>query len=105
MLRGVSLIVQSTFRDGLSFDPVSLCQNRLPAPEVNVGWGQVFQALMVSLMIVVIDEGADLLFQIAGQRDPWTPCPRGSSLVIFTPTPQFSVCPTSDLLFATCSSL
>ncbi len=68
MLRSVSLIVQTTFRDSLSFDPFSFCQNRLPAPEVNVGWRQVFQALMVSLMIVVIDEPLDLLFQIAGQE-------------------------------------
>ena len=68
MLRSVSLIVQTTFRDSLSFDPFSLCQNRLPAPEVNVGWRQVFQALMGSLMIVVIDEPLDVLFQIAGQE-------------------------------------
>ena len=68
MLRGVSLIVQTTFRDSLSFDPVSFCQNRLPAPEVNVGWRQIVQALMVSSMVVVIDEHLDLLFKIAGQE-------------------------------------
>ena len=62
MLRSVSLIVQTTFRDSLSFDPFSFCQNRLPAPEVNVGWRQVFQALMVSLMIVVIE--------VASKSDP-----------------------------------
>jgi len=40
----------------------------LPAPEVNIGWRQVLQALMVSLVIVVIDERLDLLFQITGEE-------------------------------------
>ena len=66
MLRGVSLIVQTTFRDGLSFDPFSFCEYGLPASEVNIGRRQVFQALMISPMIVVIDERLDLLFQIIG---------------------------------------
>jgi hypothetical protein len=38
----------------------------LPAAEVNIGWRQVLQALMVSLMVVVIDERLDLLFKITG---------------------------------------
>ena len=37
-------------------------------PEVNIGRGQVFQAFMVSLMIVVIDERLDLLFKITRQK-------------------------------------
>jgi hypothetical protein len=36
----------------------------LSAPEVNIGWRQVFQALMVPLVVVVIDERLDLLFKI-----------------------------------------
>ena len=65
MLGGVSLIVQTTFRDGLSFDPFSLGQYWLAASKVDVGRCQVFQAFMVSLMIVVIDERLDLFFQSA----------------------------------------
>ena len=65
MLRGVPLLVQTTFRDGLSFDVFSLCQYRLSAAEVNISWRQVFQALMVSLVIIVIDERLDLLLKIA----------------------------------------
>jgi hypothetical protein len=38
----------------------------LPTPKVDVGWRQIFQALMVSLMVVVIDERLDLLFKITG---------------------------------------
>ncbi len=53
--------------DGLSFDPLSLFQNGLAASEVDVGRGEVFQALVVAMMVVVIDEGVDLLPEIAGQ--------------------------------------
>ena len=60
------LKVQPTLRDGPILDPFSFCQNRLPTSEVNIGRRQVFQALMVSLVIVVIDERLDLLFKIAG---------------------------------------
>ena len=66
MLRGVSLVVQTTFRDGPLLSPFSFVQYRLPTPEVNIGRGQVFQALMVSPMIVMIDERLDLLFKVAG---------------------------------------
>ena len=40
----------------------------MSAPELNVGWRQIFQALMISLMIVVIDERLDLLFKVAKQE-------------------------------------
>ena len=68
ILRAVPLIVQSTFRDDLSFDPFSFRQNRIFTPEVDVSRGQVLQALMVSPTIVVIDEHLDLLFKIARQK-------------------------------------
>jgi len=68
MLRGVSWIVRATSRDGPFLDPFSFRQNRLTASEVNIGWGQVFQALMVSLMIVVIDERLDRFFKITGEK-------------------------------------
>ena len=68
MLRGVPLVVQTTCRDGLSFDAFSLCQYRLSAAEINISWRQVFQALMVSLMVIVIDERLDLPFKIAGEE-------------------------------------
>ena len=64
MLRGVPLVVQTTFRDCVLFDPFSFRQNRLTTPEANIRRGQVFQAFMVSLVVVVIDERLDLLFKI-----------------------------------------
>ena len=36
------------------------------ASKVGVGWSYVADALVVALVVVVIDEGADLVFEIAG---------------------------------------
>ena len=52
---------------GLSFDPFSLFQDGLAAPEVDIGRGEVLQALVVSSVVVMLDEGVDLLPEIAGQ--------------------------------------
>ncbi len=56
---------QAPVFDGLSFDPLSLFQNGLPAPEIDIGRCEVLQALVVASVIVVIDEGIDLLTEIA----------------------------------------
>ena len=53
--------------DGLLFDPFSLSQDGLAAPEVDISRGEVLQALVVSSVVVVLDEGVDLLPEIAGQ--------------------------------------
>ena len=53
--------------DCLLFDPFSLSQNGLAAPEVDISRGEVLQALVVSSVVVVLDEGVDLLPEIAGQ--------------------------------------
>ena len=37
------------------------------APEVDVSWCDVVQALVVSLVVVVLDESPDLAFEVAGQ--------------------------------------
>ena len=48
-----------------AFDPFSFVQNGLGTSEVDIGWRDVVEALVVSLVIVMIDEGFDLRFQIA----------------------------------------
>ena len=53
--------------DGLSFDPFSLFQDGLAAPQVDVGRSEVLQALVIAAMVVMLDEGIDLLPEIAGQ--------------------------------------
>ena len=50
--------------DGLLFDPFSLFQNGLSAPEVDIGGRKVLQALVVAPVVVVLDERVDLLAEI-----------------------------------------
>ena len=50
----------------LPFDPFSLFQNGVAAPEVDIGRCEVLQALVIAPVIVVIDKGVDLLPEIAG---------------------------------------
>ena len=52
---------------GQFFDHFSLFDDGGVASKVGVGWSYVADALVVALVVVVIDEGADLVFEIAGQ--------------------------------------
>ena len=53
---GVQLVLQAAVGDGLSFDPFSFCQNGWAASEVDVGRGEVVDALVVAAVIVQSDE-------------------------------------------------
>ena len=57
--------------DGLPFDPFSLLQDGLVAPEVDVGRREVLQALVVAPVVVMLDEGVDLL---PGVDRTWGSC-------------------------------
>ena len=61
-------MLQATVGDGLSFDPFSFCQDDRPASAVDVGGSEIVDALVVSAMIVIGNEGADLSFEVAGQE-------------------------------------
>ncbi len=50
--------------DSLSFDPCSLHQDGLAAPEEDISRCEVIQALVVSMVIVVIDKGRDLGLEV-----------------------------------------
>src|SRR5260221_2230925 len=67
MLGGLAAVMQASGFDGFAFDPFSLQQNGLAPPEVDVGRGEIGDALVVSQVVVVADEVADLLFEIARQ--------------------------------------
>jgi hypothetical protein len=58
------LVLQSSLSDGLAFDPFSLKQDGLASSEVDVGRCQVLQAFVVAPVIVVIDEAADVRFEV-----------------------------------------
>lgn len=57
-------MVQAALFDGVSFDPFAFDEDGLAACEVDVGWGEIVEALVVSAMVVVLDEGCDLGFQV-----------------------------------------
>ena len=60
------VVVQAAQSDGLSFDPFAFDEDGFAAAEVDVGRGEIIEALVVSPMIVMLDEGGDLLFAVAG---------------------------------------
>ena len=64
MLGSGVAILQTPVLDGLSFDPFPFQQDGLAAPEVDIGGREVIQALVVALVVVVLDEDAELGFEI-----------------------------------------
>jgi hypothetical protein len=60
-------MVQAAVLDGLFLDLFSPFDDGGVTPVVSVGGCDVTNALMVTLVIVMIDEGADLVFEIARQ--------------------------------------
>src|SRR5215467_6166371 len=61
-------MLQATVGHSLSLDPLSLCQDGGAAPEVDVGWGEIVDALVITAAVVVVDEGGDLSLEIARQE-------------------------------------
>ena len=59
---------QASRFDGFSFDPFSLFQNGFAPPEVDVSVREVLQAFVVATVIVVLDEGFDLGFEVTRQE-------------------------------------
>ena len=66
-LCGSLLMLQATFLDCVPFGPFSFQQDGLTAPEVDIGWRQIVDALVVAQVIVVGDEGFDPSLELAGQ--------------------------------------
>ena len=67
MLGRVLLVLQAPRLDGPFFDLRSpLDDGRVP-PEVGVGGCYVFDALVITTVVVVIHECLDLMFEVAGQ--------------------------------------
>ena len=67
MLSRQLLMVQSAVLDGEFFDLFSPFDDGCVAPEVDVGGRNVAEALVVSLKVVMLDEGVDLVFKVARQ--------------------------------------
>ena len=60
-------MLQAAICDGLAFDPFAFEEDGFSAPEVDVSRSEIVEALVVAAMVVVLDEGRDLAFEIAGQ--------------------------------------
>ena len=61
-------MLQAPMFDGLSLDPFTLFDDGWCPAEVGVGGRHVVQALVVTLVVVVLDECLDLGFEVAGQE-------------------------------------
>src|SRR3954454_7995680 len=59
-------LLQAAVCDCGPLDAVSFGEDCLGSSEVNISRRELFDALMIANMIVVLDEGADLSFEIAG---------------------------------------
>ena len=60
-------MLQAALLDCLFLDLFSFSQNGFVSAEVDVGGCDVVQALVVSLVVVIFDEGPDLALKITGQ--------------------------------------
>ena len=67
MLSRLALMVQATGLDGHFFDLFSPFDDSGVPAKVGIDRGDVVQALVVATVVVVIDELADLFFQITRQ--------------------------------------
>jgi hypothetical protein len=63
----VLLMQQAAVLDGLAFDVGSGAQDGGAAAEVDVGGGEILQALVRAVVVVVLGEGCDLRLEVAGQ--------------------------------------
>jgi hypothetical protein len=61
-------VLQAPMLDGLSLDPFTLFEDGGCSAEVGVGRGHVAQRFVLALVAVVLDEGFDLAFEVAGQE-------------------------------------
>ena len=61
------MVLQAAFSDGLFLDLLSHLQDLSTAPVIDISRRQIAEALVVTVIVVVIDEGADLPFQVAGR--------------------------------------
>ena len=52
-------MVQAAVLDGLQFDAPPFVQDGIAAAEVDVSRGQVTDALVVAMVVVMVDEGGD----------------------------------------------
>ena len=60
-------MLSASVLDGALLDLIAAFADAITLPEVDVGWRQIVQALMVAAMIVVLDEVVDGSLEVTGQ--------------------------------------
>ena len=68
MLSGKLAVLQAPMFDGDTFDAGALGEDCFVPAEVGVRWRHVAQAFMVALVIIVLNEGLDLGFEVTRQE-------------------------------------
>jgi len=68
ILSGQLAVMQAPTLDGLSFNPFSPVDDCLSSAEVGVSRCDVFQALVIAVVVVMLDEHFGLRLQITGQE-------------------------------------
>lgn len=68
MSGGELAVLQAPTLDGLSLDPFTLLDDGCGVAEVGVGGRHVVEALVVSQVVVVLDEGLNLGLKVAGKE-------------------------------------
>src|ERR1043165_9340119 len=65
---GLQPVLQAAVSNGLSLDPFSFGQDDWTASKVDVGRGEIVDALVVAAVVVVVNEGRDLGFEVAREE-------------------------------------
>jgi len=60
-------MLQAVSADSQLLDLLPFPESGFVAPEVDVSWCDVVQVFLVTLIVVISDEGPDLAFESAGQ--------------------------------------
>ncbi len=68
MLCGDLAVMQAPGFDSLSFDPFSLFQDGPSPSDVGIGRGQIIDALVIAVVVVVIHEGFNAGLKISGEE-------------------------------------
>ena len=67
MLSRLALMVQAAVLDSQFLDPFSPFNDGGVTAEVGIGGGDVAEALVVAVVVIMVDESADLAFKVSGQ--------------------------------------
>ena len=60
-------MLQATVCNSGPLDALAFCEDCLSSPEVDIGRSEVVEALVIADVVIVLDEGVDLPFEITGQ--------------------------------------